>query len=147
MCLSIAGTLLGVSCRPAAATPTYEPPRKLIPAYGLDIRYPSSPGVVTVVAGGSVTLPVRIWSMVDQPIEVRPALTAPGNIPWFVQYEEMAEYTSLGPGGEITAQVIIKVAGDAPPGSYVIGVTARLREPVKERGGVAMMFSLVVASS
>ncbi len=52
-------------------TNTYVPPTKLIPAYTLDIIYPAEgASVVDVARGGSVTLPVTVRSLVDEPIKI-----------------------------------------------------------------------------
>ncbi len=134
---STTGFILYTSCKPPM-------PTKLLPAYTFDIDYPSQEGFVTVGKKDSIILPVTVRSLVDEPIKIRPRLTAPSKVPEFISYEVPQEFVTLNPRDSINTQITIKVSQDAPPGTYMIGITGELQEPVKERAGTAMMFNLEV---
>ena len=144
MIFGIIGSMLCLSCKPIPTTPPSKSPTKLLPAYTINIKYPSEEGFVTVERGGAFTLPVTVRSLADDPIKIRLALTAADEVPEFVEYELQKEYITLNPGKTIDTQITIKVTEDAPPGSFYLGITGELQEPVKERGGEAMMFMLTV---
>jgi len=145
MIFSIVGSMLCLSCKPIPTTPPPKlPTNKLFPAYTIDIKYPSEEGFVTVERGGAFTLPVTVRSLVDEPIKIRLALTTGDEIPEFVECELQKEYITLNPGESIDTQITIKITEDAPPGSFYLGITGELQEPVKERGGEAMFFMLTV---
>jgi len=143
MIFGIVGSMLCLSCKPSPTTPPSSP-TKLFPAYTIDIKYPAEEGFVTVERGGAFTLPVTVRSLVDEPIKIRLALTTNDGVPEFVECELQKEYTTLNPGKTIDTQITIKIAEDAPPGSFYLGITGELQEPVKERGGEAMFFMLTV---
>jgi len=123
------------------------PPIKLIPAYTLDITFPSMP--VTVRKGESVTLPVAIKSLVNEPIRIRLALVSMPDreapLPEFITYE-VEGYVTVNPHETVHTQMIIKVSEDAQLGEYSFELHGELEKPVKERGGEGYIFSLVVVS-
>ena len=89
----IIGSMLYLSCKSTPTTPPdIELPTKLLPAYTLDIKYPAEGASVDVERGGSVTLPVTVRSLVDEPIKIRLNLTAVYKVPEFVQFETEKEY-------------------------------------------------------
>jgi len=123
------------------------PPTKLIPAYTLDITFPSMP--VTVRKGESVTLPVAIKSLVNEPIRIRLALVSMPDreapLPEFITYE-VEGYVTINPHETVHTQMIIQVSEDAQLGEYSFELHGELEKPVKERGGEGYIFSLVVVS-
>ena len=139
MIFSIIGSTLSVSCKPEIPILT-----KPLPAYSLNINYPSIEGLVRVERGGSVTLPVTIKSLVDESIKIRLTLTATPQVPAFIEYEVPEGYITLNSRGTIDTQITIKVSENAQLGSHTIGITGELREPIEGRSGVAMMFNLTV---
>ncbi len=144
----IIGSMLYLSCKSTPTTPPpVEFPTKLLPAYTLDIKYPAEEGSVNVDRGGSVTLPVTVKSLVDEPIKIRLTLTAVDKIPEFVQFETEKEYRTLKPGGTISTEMTITVSENAPLGSFFLGITGKLEEPVKERAGLSMNFTFTVTGS
>jgi len=123
------------------------PPTKLIPAYTLSITFPSMP--VIVRKGESVTLPVAIKSLVDEPIRIRLALVSMPDweapFPEFITYE-VEGYIMVNPHETAHAQMTIKASEDAQPGESSFETHGELEKPVKERGGEGYIFSLVVVS-
>jgi len=136
--VGITGLMLFSSCKPSM-------PAKLIPAYSINISFPSQLSKVTVRQGGSVTLPVTVESLVDQPINIRLVLVAEvGQLPQFLQYDVPKEFTTLSPNASLDTQIKITVSDDAHVGNYNIGVNGQLQEPVKERSSLTQFFDLVV---
>ncbi len=97
--------------------------------------------------GGSVTLPVTVRSLVDEPIKIRLNLTAVLSVPAFVQFVTDEEYRTIEPGDTIDTEMTITVSENAPLGSFFLGIGCELEEPVEERGGVTMMFTFTVTGS
>jgi hypothetical protein len=71
-------------------------------------------------------------------------LTAAWRVPEFVKYEVPEGYISLNPQEAVSMQITIIVSENAQEGSYTIGVTGELKEPIKGLGGEGIMFSLIV---
>jgi hypothetical protein len=156
--LFVIGAAVNLSCKPTATTspssnlhtPKITPdesqlPHKLLPAYAIDIQYPSEEGFVTVKRGGSFTLPVTVRSLVDVPMKIRLALNAYGEVPEYVEYELPKEYTTLNPGESFSSSIAVDITINAPTGSFYLGVTCELEEPVQERGGESMNFLLTIS--
>jgi hypothetical protein len=154
--LCIIGSVIQLSCKPTPVIPSTpilpstalpnesQSPHKLIPAYSINIKYPSEEGFVTIKRGGSFNLQVTVRSLVDVPIKIRLALNAAGEVPEYVECELSKEYMTLNPGESINKKITIKIARDAPPGSFFLGVKGELQEPVEERGGESMNFTLTI---
>lgn len=120
----------------------------------IDVDYPSEregnlpipEGFVTVRKGESVTLPVTIKSLVDEPIKIR--LTLGGVYPpEFVEDEYPKGYMTLNPGETINTQIIVKALENAQTGDYTsreesIHVTGYLQEP--ELGKIFSLFNLSI---
>ncbi len=121
----------------------------------IDVDYPSEregnmpvpEGFVTVRKGESVTLPVTIKSLVDEPIKIR--LTLGGVYPpEFVEYEYPKGYMTLNAGETIDTQIIVKVPENAQTGDYTsreesIHVTGYLQEPELGKMFSAFYLSIV----
>ncbi|MDD4859689.1 MAG: hypothetical protein PHR56_05735 [Dehalococcoidales bacterium] len=131
----------------ACTSPRVSIPTKLIPAYSINISFPSQLSEVTVEQGGSVTLPVTVKSLVDQPINIRLVLEASvGQLPQFLQYDVPKYFVTLAPNASLETQITITVSDDAQVGDYKIGVNGQLQEPVNDRSKMTMFFDLVVTA-
>jgi len=135
-------------------TPTEEetplpPPTKPLPAYTLDITFPSEP--FTLRKGESVTLPVAVKSWVDEPIKIRLTLfwsysRLDGFVPGFITYE-VKGYLTINPHETVHTQMTIKVSEDALLGEYSCSLYGELLEkPPEGYSGMDYFFSLVVVS-
>jgi hypothetical protein len=144
--LSIIGLVLFPSCQTPQAPPTQMlPGTKLPPAYSIQINFPSQLNKVSVEQGGSVTLPVTVYSKVVQPIKIRLILEeSSGQLPQFIQYNESKEFVTLAAEASFNTQITISISDDAKLGSYHIGIHGLLQEPVNERSGEAVYFDLAV---
>jgi hypothetical protein len=140
--LVIIGLMLYISCKPDV--PIITGP---VPAYSLKIDYPSIERLVRLERGGSVTLPVTIKSLVDEPIEIRLVLTDTPQVPAFIEYEVPEGYINLNSRGTVDTQIIIKVSEDAQLGSNNVGIAGELQEPIEGRSSVGVMFELRVIIS
>lgn len=137
---------------PPPTTPTEEetpppPPTKLLPAYTLDITFPSTS--VTVRKGESVTLPVAIRSWVDDEpknpsrLKIFPDPEFP--LPEFIMYE-VEGYITVNPQETVSTQITIKVSEDAQLGEYSFYLYGELEKPLEEYSCIAYHFSLIVVS-
>ncbi len=133
---------------PTASTPVMQlPAGKLIPAYSINISFPSQQGVVTVEQGGSVAVPVMVISLVDHPINIILVLRANiGQLPQFLKYSQPndGQFVTLAPNASLDTQITITVSDDAQVGDYKIGIHGQLQEPVEDRSTETMFFDLVV---
>ena len=133
---------------PTASTRVMQlPATKLIPAYSINISFPSQLSLVTVKQGDSVTLPVSVKSLVDQPINIKLVLVANiGQLPLFLKYSQPndGQFVTLAPNASLDTQITITVSDDAQVGDYKIGIHGQLQEPVEDRSTETMFFDLVV---
>ena len=131
-----------------ASTPIMQlPATKLIPAYSINISFPSQLSLVTVKQGDSVILPVSVKSLVDQPINIKLVLVANiGQLPLFLKYSQPndGQFVTLAPNASLDTQITITVSDDAQVGDYKIGIHGQLQEPVEDRSTETMFLDLVI---
>ena len=131
-----------------ASTPIMQlPATKLIPAYSINISFPSQLSLVTVKQGDSVILPVSVKSLVDQPINIKLVLVANiGQLPQFLKYSQPndGQFVTIAPNASLDTQITITVSDDAQVGDYKIGIHGQLQEPVEDRSTETMFYDLVV---
>jgi len=124
-------------------------PTKLLPAYTLDISFPHEEGYVSIRKGESVTLPVAIKSLVDEPIRIRLVLlSCPSReepLPKFITYETEG-YITINPHEAVQTQITIKTSEDATLGEYSFELTGELEKPVEGWGGEGYVFGIVILS-
>ena len=122
-------------------------PTKLLPAYTLDISFPHEEGYVSIRKGESVTLPVAIKSLVDEPMKIRlvlrPSPSREEPLPQFITYE-VEGYITVNPHETVQTQITIKISEDAQPGEYSFELTGEL--PVEGWGGEGYVFGVTIIS-
>ena len=124
-------------------------PTKLLPAYTLKITFPDEEGYVSIKKGESVTLPVAIKSLVDEPIRIRLLLlSSPSReepLPKFITYETEG-YITINPHEAVQTQITIKASEEAQLGEYSFELTGELEKPVEGWGGEGYVFDIVILS-
>ena len=120
-------------------------PTKLLPAYSLNITFPSEEGYISLRKGESITLPVAIKSLVDEPMKIRlvlrPSPSREEPLPEFITYEVEGCIT-VNPHETFLTQITIKISEDAQPGEYSFELTGEL--PVEGWGGEGYVFGLTI---
>jgi hypothetical protein len=135
-----------VSCF-SCTKPEVHMPVKKSPAYFIEIIYPNKPGQVMVKQGDSFSVTVTVSSLLDVPINIRPVVVdAGGQPPQYLTYEPQKDYTTLAPRDSFSDNFTIKVAENAPVGTFSVGFHGDLQEPVPDRAGVTFSFLLTIIS-
>lgn len=139
--VGIVGLVLLSACGPTV-------PPKLLPAYTINISFPSHLSKVTLNQGGSISLPVTVTSQADQPMNIRLLMVDNDDqLPQFLQYNAQEEFVALPARGSFNSLITINAANEAPLGDYDVGIRGQLEEPVKERSMLTHMFRLTILAA
>jgi len=125
-------------------------PRKLLPAYYLNIQFPIDEediSTLTIKPGDSATLPVTVTSNSEIPISIRLIQDDQRTLPETIAFESGHKYVTLQPGESITLYVTFTVSEFATPGKYNTGIHGELKEPVEDRALMTQRYNLVVTDS
>ena len=157
--LVTAGILANISCK--EPTPTPYPHNR--PEYSLSIQFPTAEvskednfNIVTAKRGSDVSLPVTIYSMATEEIDVRIVLVDGMNIPGyitfpskpdFITFTSQQEYVPILPQKSVEITVNFKVAASATPGSYMIYIGGDQKDLPENGSNMAQNFYLKIIDS
>jgi len=151
-----AGILVNISCK--EPTPTTFPYKR--PEYSLTIQFPTAEvskednlNIVTVKRSSAVSLPVTIYSMASEEIDVRIVLIDGINIPDeitfpskpdFITFTSQQEYVPVQPQKSVEITVYFSVAASATPGSYMIYIGGDQKELPENGSNAAQYFYIKI---
>jgi len=98
----------------------------------------------TVTRGTILNLTVKITNIADVPIELRLAEDNQSDTPDSLEPQVSSAWTTIQPGEEALFAAVYYIPENIPLGTYHLGITGKLREPVPDRAEQTPGFTLTV---
>lgn len=113
-------------------------------AYRLDIDYPSKGYSIKIQRGEAISIPVRIQSLVDQPVEVKLLLVPAWSVPEFIAYVAPEGYITVKPHEAVSTHVVFNTTQNAHSKAFGFYILGELKLPVGSLKELAVPVDLVI---